>query len=156
MNIVYIHHAERDIHNKNVPRQEQDITEDGKIEAALLSKKVENIHPTAIYTSPYKRCVHTSEILNQKVQIPIIYDERLNEYDFGHETFKEFLERNMNCISDIIGKYDEDDTVLCVTSGVNLSAFMCYFSGCDARGDSPRCQGLSISPVLFSTDRRVL
>lgn len=156
MNIVYVHHAERDIHNKNVPRQEQDITEDGMAEAELLSKKMNIIHPTAIYTSPYKRCVHTSEILNSFVQVPIISDERLNEYDPGRETFKEFLERNMNCISDIIGKYDESDTVLCVTSGVNLSAFMCYFSGKEASGDSPRCQGLSISPVLFSTDRRVL
>lgn len=156
MNIVYVHHAERDIHNTSVFRQDQDITEDGKAEAELLSRKMSIIHPTAIYTSPYKRCVHTSEILNQEVQIPIIYDERLNEYDSGRETFKEFLERNMNCISDIILKYHEDDTVLCVTSGVNLSAFMCYFSGRKASGDSPRCQGLSISPVLFSTDRRVL
>ena len=83
-------------------------------------------------------------------------DERLNEYDYCHETFKEFLERNMICISEIVEKYDDNDTVLCVTSGINLSAFMCYFSGREARGDSPRCQGLSISPVLFSTDKTVL
>ncbi len=156
MKIVYVHHAERDHDHKSVPRQEQDITEDGVAEAELLSKKMHFLRPTVIYTSPYKRCVHTSEILNEEVGVPIIEDSRLNEYDSGYETFQEFLERNMNCIDDIVKKYGEDDTVLCVTSGVNLSAFVCYFTGMKPRGDSPRCQGLTISPVLFTTDRSVL
>ena len=156
MNIVYVHHAERDHGRRDIPRQEQDITEDGIMEAKLLMKKMHLIHPTVIYSSPYLRCVHTSEILNEEVQLPIIMDNRLNEFNPGKETFQEFLERNMNCIDDIIQKYGEDDTVLCVTSGVNLSAFMCYFTGGVPSGDSPRCQGLTISPVLFTTDRRVL
>lgn len=155
MRIIYVHHAERDRNNKNVPRQEQDITEDGIAEARLLSKKMGFVNPTAIYTSPYLRCVHTSEILNEGVEVPIIKDERLNEYK-ASETFKEFLERNMECIDDIINKHGEDDTVLCVTSGVNLSAFMCYFNGREAHNDSPICQGLTISPVLFSTNHRAL
>ena len=155
MKIVYIHHAERDHGNKTVSRQEQDITEEGVKEAELLSKKMHFLNPTAIYTSPYLRCVHTSEILNQEVNIPIIKDDRLNEYE-ASETFKEFLERNMACIDDIIKKYNEDDTVLCVTSGVNLSAFMCYFSGIKASATAPRCQGITISPVLFTNDKKVL
>lgn len=155
MKIVYIHHAERDHDNKTIPRQEQDITEDGIKEAELLSKKVPFLKPTAIYTSPYKRCVHTANILNEEVKVPIIKDERLNEYE-SSETFKEFLERNMACIDDIIKKYNEDDIVLCVTSGVNLSAFMCYFTGIEASATAPRCQGLTISPVLFTNDKKVL
>ena len=156
MKIIYMHHAERDHGKKDVPRQEQDITKDGIEEAKLLAKKLPLITPTAIYTSPYKRCVHTANIVNEEVQIPIIQDERLNEYNYGSETFKEFLQRNMDCIDDIVKKYNEDDTVLCVTSGVNLSAFMCYFTNTKASGDAPRCQGLTISPVLFTTDRTVL
>ena len=77
MRIIYVHHAERDHNNKSVSRQEQDITEDGVTEAKLLSKKIGFVNPTAIYTSPYLRCVHTSEILNEKVGVPIIKDERL-------------------------------------------------------------------------------
>ena len=40
MKIVYVHHAEREHNNKSVPRDEQDITEDGIKEAELLAKKV--------------------------------------------------------------------------------------------------------------------
>ena len=150
MKIIYIHHAERDHSNKNIPRQEQDITKDGIEEAKLLAKKLPLITPTAIYTSPYKRCVHTADILNENTKTPVILDERLNEWNSGTETFKEFLQRNMDCIDYITKKYNNDDVVLCVTSGVNLSAFMCYFTGVEAAADSPRCQGLTISPVFAS------
>ena len=155
MKIVYIHHAERDRYNGNVPRQEQDITEDGEMEARLLSKKMSYLNPVAIYSSPYKRCLHTAEILRGDLNIPIIEDSRFNEYDVV-ETYPEFLKRNMKAIDDIINKHDEDDVVLCVTSGVNLSAFVCYFTGEKVNADSIKCQGLSISPVLFTTDGRVL
>lgn len=155
MKIIYIHHAERDRYNGNVPRQEQDITEDGIMEAKILAKKMEYLNPVAIYSSPYKRCIHTAEILRGDLNIPIIEDGRFNEYEVS-ETSTEFLNRNMKAIDDIVNKYDEDDVVLCITSGVNLSAFVCYFNGEKANEDSIMCQALSISPVLFTTDGKVL
>ena len=156
MKIVYVHHAEREHGNKAKPRREQDITEDGIKEAVLLSKKMHYLNPTAIYTSPYLRCYHTATILNKEVNVPIIKDDRFNEFDSGNETYKEFLERNISALKEIIRNYNKDDVILCVTSGVNLSAFTCYFSGNTPSNDTPKVQGLTISPVLFTTDDNVL
>ena len=155
MKMIYIHHAERDRYNGNAPRQEQDITEDGIMEAKIIAKKMEYLNPVAIYSSPYKRCIHTAEILRGDLNIPIIEDRRFNEYEVS-ETYTEFLNRNMRAIDDIVNKYDEDDVVLCVTSGVNLSAFVHYFIGNKVNEDSVMCQALSVSPILFTTDGQVL
>ena len=63
----------------------------------------------------------------------------------------------MACIDEITHKYsDDNDIVICVTSGVNLSAFMCYFNGEKPSNSTPRCQAVALSPILFTTDRKVL
>ena len=155
MKIVYVHHAERDI-DKSVLGEEQGITGNGLKELELLVEKIPLLNPTAFYTSSYKRCLITTEILNREVNVPIIEEERFNEYDGGSETYKEFLERNIEAIKDIENKYSSDDVIICVTSGVNLSAFVCYFSGNTPSSDSIKCQALRTSPVLFTTDQKLL
>ena len=59
MKFIYVHHAERDKDNNSIPRQEQDITENGKIEANLLADKIHHLSITKIYTSPYKTRYYT-------------------------------------------------------------------------------------------------
>ena len=58
MQILYVHHADRDRSNKIIDRQLQDITQNGIQEANLLAEKLKelNVNITAIYTSPYLRC----------------------------------------------------------------------------------------------------
>ena len=146
MKLVYVHHAERDRSNVDVPRQEQDITIDGIAEAELLAKKVHLLGVTKIYSSNYKRCVHTAEILNKNLGLDIILEPRFNEKETG-ETWKEFLDRNKAAIQDIIDNGVKEDVVLCISSGVNLSAFVSYFDGTD----DAFCQALTMSPVLFKT-----
>ena len=146
MKIIYVHHAERDHGNKDVPRQEQDITEDGIKEAELLAKKVHLLGVTKIYSSEYIRCIHTAEILNKDLGLDIIVEKRFNEKETG-ETWKEFLDRNKAAIQDIIDNGVKEDVVLCISSGVNLSAFVSYFDG----SDNAFCQALTMSPVLFRT-----
>lgn len=75
MKLIYVHHAERDV-SSNVEKQEQDITEAGMKEASLLAEKLKQLKVTAIYTSPYLRCKHTAEILNQYIQVPIYEEPR--------------------------------------------------------------------------------
>lgn len=155
MKLIYVHHAERDI-NENVSKQEQDITENGIKEASLLAEQISKLNIKCIYTSPYLRCVHTSEILNKYLSVPIYEDERLNEWN-GKEEFKQFQKRNMECINEIVNKYnDTEDIVICVTSGVNLSAFVCYFTNIKADNNNPKVQAINCSPVLFSTDNSCL
>lgn len=154
MKILYVHHADRN-RDINIPRQEQDITENGIKEAELLGEKLKQVpNITAIYTSPYVRCRHTAEIINKYSKAPIYEDDRFNEMKNG-ETWKELQERNMAAIDDIVHKYGEGDLIVCVTSGVNLSAFVYYFTGMKPDNNNPWIQGVTCSPVLFSTDNKV-
>ena len=155
MKILYVHHAERDRLNKSVERQLQDITENGITEATLLANKLKDFNITAIYTSPYLRCTHTAEIINKYNKVPIYEEKRFNEKE-NSETWKEFYTRNMKAIDNIIQKHNDNDFIICVTSGVNLSAFVHYFTKLEPKNDNPIVQGITISPVLFSTDNTCL
>ena len=48
----------------------------------------------------------------------------------------------------------KDDLVICVSSGVNLSAFVYYFTKMKPSNDNPWIQAVTCSPVLFSTDNK--
>ena len=155
MKILYVHHAERDRLNKSIERQFQDITKNGITEAELLANKLKNFNITAIYTSPYLRCIHTAEIINKYNKVPIYEENRFNEME-NSETWKEFQIRNMKAIDDIIKKHNDNDFIICVTSGANLSAFIHYFTKLEPSNNNPLIQGITISPVLFSTDNTCL
>ncbi len=147
MKIIYVHHAERDYSNKDINPQDQDITKDGIAEAEFFAKKVGLLGVTKIYSSSYKRCIHTAEILNKNLGLEINIEERFNEKE-KIESWEEFLNRNKNAIKDIIDNGKKSDVVLCITSGVNLSAFVSYFY----KSDKAFCQALAMSPVFFKTD----
>ena len=146
MKIVYVHHAERDFINKEIDPQEHDITEDEIKEDKLLAKKVHLLGVTKIYSSSYKRCIHTAEILNKNLGLEIILEKRFNEKEKS-ESWEDFINRNKDAIQNIIDNGEKSDVVLCVSSGVNLSAFVSYFY----ESDSAFCQALAMSPVLFKT-----
>ena len=154
MQILYVHHAERDRSNKSIDRQYQDITENGITEANLLAEKLKQINITAIYTSPYLRCTHTANIINKYNNAPIYEENRFNEMK-NEETWKEFQIRHINALNEIINKHNDDDFIICVSSGINLSAFIYYFTKKEPSNDNPWIQALTISPVLFSTNNKV-
>ena len=154
MQILYVHHAERDRANKSIDRQYQNVTKNGIIEANLLAEKLKQKNITAIYTSPYLRCTHTAEIINKYNNAPIYEEDRFNEMK-NEETWKEFQIRHINALNEIINKHNEDDFIVCVSSGVNLSAFIYYFTKQKPSNDNPWIQALTISPVLFSTNNKV-
>lgn len=156
MQILYVHHADRDRSNKFIDRQLQDITENGIQDANLLAEKLKelNINISAIYTAPYLRCIHTAEIINKYHQSEIIKEPKFNEMN-NSETWQEFSLRNMKGIDNIIKKHNENDFIICVSSGVNLSPFIYYFNNITPTNNSPRIQALTTSPVLFSTNNKV-
>lgn len=158
MNIIYMHHAERKNNSKlaweNPKRKEDDITESGVVEAEILAKRSKNLKVTAIYSSPYKRCMRTAEIINKYHNVPIITDGRFNEI-MPNEHWKDLLIRNMAAIDDIVKNYKNDDTIICVTSGVNVSAFICYFYGIKPSNEVPWTQTIAISPISFKINKIV-
>ena len=158
MKIIYMHHAERNIgenHNNPELRQLEDITELGIQEAEILAKRLKNQNITAIVTSPYLRCKHTAEIINKYHNCPIIEDERFNEMNLGEE-WQSLLKRNMNAIDDIANSYKDEDTIICITSGVNFSAFVCYFYNIEPTNDVPWSQAGDISPIIFTKGKKML
>ena len=156
MNIIYMHHAERDIKNNNPElKQFDDITARGIQEAELLAEKFKTRNITAIVTSPYLRCKHTAEIINKYHNSKIIEDERFNEMNPGEE-WEDLLKRNMAAIDSIINSYQDDDTIICITSGVNFSAFVCYFYNITPTNDIPWSQAGAISPIIFTKGKKML
>ncbi len=150
MKIIYIHHADR-CRNKSIPRQEQDITEDGIIEAKLITKKLSQLKIKKIYTSSYLRCIHTANIINESINAPIVERDFLNEMKNG-ETWKELQLRTIKGLDDIIKENNDEDIIICVTSGVNLSGFVYYFTKSEPSNSNPMIQAIMCSPILFSTD----
>lgn len=152
MKLIYVHHAERDLSDKTKPPEERkldDITENGIKEATFISEKLKGQKIKSIITSPYPRCIHTAEILNKYLNVPIIEDNRFNEFARG-EDLKGFLIRNMEAIDDIVKTSIDDDVVICVTSGVNIGAFICYSYNIKPSNYLPWTQAAAISPVIFN------
>ncbi len=155
MRIIYLHHAEREItdgHNIPSLRQLEDITENGIKEAELFALKYEKERIDVIITSPYLRCKHTAEIINKYHNVSIIEDERFNEKE-KEEEWKPFLERNMEAIDVAVKNCDNDGVIMCVASGVNLTAFICYVYGITPSNDTCWSQAASLSPVVFTIDK---
>ena len=137
MKVVYMHHAEREWNRRaewgTLERTFDEITDLGKRQAELLSERFKDVKISAIITSPYTRCRHTAEIINQYHHLDIIEDDRFKEIQRGEE-WQSLLKRNMEAIDDIVKKYADDDIIICVTSGVNISAFICYRIYCSVEG----------------------
>ena len=151
MRIIYMHHAEREIgpnHNDPELRQLEDITKLGEQDARNMAERYKDENITAVITSPYLRCKHTAEIINIYHNAPIIDDDRFNESKHG-EGWENLLKRNMEAIDDIVNTYTDEDTIVCVTSGVNLAAFICYFYGIEPSKAVPFSQAGAISPINF-------
>lgn len=157
MRIIYMHHAEREIgvnHSDPILRQQEDITETGIEECELLGKEfIKNNNKyniKAIIISPYLRCKHTAEIINKYLNVPVIEDERFNESELG-EKFPSLWKRVMAGIDDIVKNpiYTNDDDILVVTSGVNITGFICYFYNIDPDNCPTYSQGTFCSPINF-------
>ena len=157
MKIIYIHHGQR---LKGNPSSQNDgLTElglkDCYLTADLLNdnKIKENIK--AIYTSPFYRCKKTAEIVNTNLGVDIIDDDRLNEFgSIDGESWSECQERLLLCLNDIENKYNDDDIVICVTSGVNICAFIIKAFGLSVSLENPFLIVPSCSPIMFDYKKR--
>ena len=153
MKIVYMHHAERERNTHAAwgtpERTFDEITDLGRRQAELLAERLRNEKITAIITSPYTRCRHTAEIINHYHHLDIVEDERFNEIQ-KNEEWESLLKRNMAAIDDIVRQYEDDDIIICVTSGVNISAFICYTYHIAPSNYVPWTQAADLSPVVFN------
>ncbi len=159
MKIIYVHHGNRNMGNP--PSQDDDLTEIGYKDCQLVAELFNNEkvkqHIKAIYTSPFFRCKKTAEIINTYLNVEIIFDDRLNEFDsINGESWIHLQTRVQNCIDDIIYKFNEEDIVICVTSGVNISAFINKSYSIKPSNDVPFLGVPSCSPIIFNYEKNPL
>ena len=167
MRIIYIHHGLRELGNppsendKLLPLGEKD-AENTAYFMQLMTKK-HNLK--AIYTSPFFRCQRTAEIVNQFANVPIVQDSRLNEFKnvfhlvSGNE-LNQKAESWLACqlrirdlIKELVFTYDDNDAVVCVTSGVNITAFISVAYKVEPSNDLPFPMVPSCSPIAFDIDK---
>ena len=170
MKIFYVHHALRD--KGNPPTQEDGLkelgVEDAKLVAQIFEGYKEFLNFRAIYTSPYFRCKETARLINETFNLPIYDEPRFNEFIAVHyavkgvkgmeatETWAECQTRIQDAIKDIVNKYDEGnkkDAVICVTSGVNITAFIGLAYRISANENLPFPWVPSCSPIGFEIDK---
>ena len=153
MKIIFVHHAHR---KKGNPKtQNDDITDigfqDANLVAELLNIAKERDQIKAIYSSEFFRCTKTANIINKHINVPIIIDPRLNEHKSNlNETWTDTLTRTCESVKDIIKKHDDDDVVICVTSGLNISAFIALAFKTPINENTPMIRIPSCSPMIFT------
>ena len=156
MKIFYVHHAPRD--KGNPPSQNDGITELGKKDADLVSLLMEEgkkyVNIKAIYASPFRRCTETAKIINNKIKVPIFEDARFNEFgSIENESWIDCQKRIIAGIKDIVYKYDDNDCVLCVTSGVNITAFISLAYKFKPSQDLPFPMVINCCPICFEINK---
>ncbi len=152
MKIIYVHHGNR----KRTPDNKlcDKLSSIGKKDANLFAKLLTKI-PTknsikAIYSAPSNRCQLTANIINKHIKVPVILDSRLDEFGMvKDETYSEMLNRTACVIDEITNKFEDTDSVICVSSGINVSAFICRSFNLAINEDIPKIGIPSLSPLIF-------
>ena len=152
MNIIYCHHAQRD--RGNPPSQNDNITKLGEQDALIFAEMMKNekdVKVSKIYTSPFFRCKKTADLINTYINVPIIEDERLNEFHKAtkNEDWIDVHNRIRAILYDIVNTHDENDSVICVTSGTILACFAAIAYKIAPTNETPFVAPPSCSPILF-------
>ena len=61
------------------------------------------------------------------------------------------IKRTKEALDDIVHSYEDKSTIVCVTSGVNLTGFICYFYNIEQTKDIVWAKAISTSPVRFTS-----
>ena len=128
------------------------LNEKGKEQAYETKKKIDNEEIDLIICSPLKRAKETADIINENRNIPIIYDERASERDFGEfegretkdfdffsfwnyysnikyeraENIQDFFKRVYDFLDDIINKYQDKNILLVTHGGISIPVECCF------------------------------
>lgn len=153
MRIVYVHHALRDMGNP--PSQDDDLKELGRQDARIVAKILEECKNngwkiSSIYSSPFYRCMETSRIINETLNVDIIQEPRFNEFkSVENENWVGLQNRVRQALFDIVNTHQDNETVICVTSGVNVGAFISLAYKLKPSKKTPFIGVPSCSPLIF-------
>ena len=83
MNIYLIRHGRQ---NSKLCNVDIELSPEGREQAQLVGKRLRNYQIDAVYSSNLIRAVETADIINEYVNKPRFYDDRLREAEFGAMT----------------------------------------------------------------------
>ena len=69
------------------------------------------------------------------------------------ETWVELQQRVRDCIKDVVNDFNDDDAVICVTSGVNVAAFISLANKQKPSANAAVVWVPSCSPLVFNIDK---
>lgn len=142
------------VQKKVMGRCDEPLNETGLNQAEETRKNLLDTDIDLIICSPLKRARETAEIINKDRNIPIIYDERIIERDFGEfegmetknfdfhgywnyyknmqfesaENIQIFFKRVYDFLEDITKKYEDKNVLLVAHGGISIPV-ACYFNG---------------------------
>ena len=153
--IYVIRHGETQWNKENRLMGKYDVALNlnGIRQAYKLEQTLSDIQLDLIISSPLIRAASTSKIINKNRQIPFIYDQRLEERNFGElrgldptklnyreywdyyrnkpmlygEDMKTFFSRVYSALDEIVSKYGDMNVLLVVHYGVSIP-IECYFN----------------------------
>ena len=140
------------VQKKVMGRCDEPLNEKGKEQAEETRNNLKQTNLDLIICSPLRRARETAEIINKGRNIPIIYDDRIIERDFGEfegketkdfdfygywdyyknniyqkaENIQEFFERIYSFLDDINHKYKDKNVLIVAHGGVSIPV-ACYF-----------------------------
>lgn len=154
--MIYItRHGQTDwnVQKKVMGRCNEPLNEKGFSQAEETRQKLLNTDIDLIIYSPLKRTKQTAEVINKNRNIPIIYDEKILERDFGEfegketkdfdfhgywdyyknehyesaENIQDFFKRVYEFLDDITKKYNDKNVLIVVHGGISIPA-NCFFN----------------------------
>lgn len=152
MKVIYVHHANRQ--KGNPPSQNDGISEVGlkdlEVTRELLNMGNKQNKISTIYTSQFFRCTKTAEVINTDIGAKVVVDNRLDEMgSVENETWVDVQARLHEFLDEIVEKHNDDETVVCVTSGINLGAFVAKSLKIKPSRNFPMYGVPSCSPIMF-------
>lgn len=128
------------------------LSEIGLEQAKQTKNNLKGKHIDLIICSPLTRAKQTAEIINQEFGIPIVYDDRIVERDFGEmeglstsefdfeefwdyhknikyktaENIQDFFKRVYAAMEEYLIKYKDKDILIVTHGGVNIASY-CFF-----------------------------
>ena len=142
------------VQKKVMGRWDEPLNETGLNQAEETRNNLMDTDIDLIICSPLKRARQTAEIINRDRNIPIIYDERIIERDFGEfegmetknfdfhgywnyyknmqfesaENIQVFFKRVYDFLEDITEKYKDKNVLLVAHGGISIPV-ACFFNG---------------------------
>lgn len=153
MKVKFVRHGETDLNNPVRKMQgisNYDLNINGIRQAEITRDKLANEEFDIIISSPLKRARHTAEIINEVKNIPLIFDDRLIERNYGKlegevfnkeycnldydfesvdgEPIDKYTARLKEFIFDIKKKYPDKKVLVVAHNGI-ISVISCILEG---------------------------